>query len=158
MYRSRQLSKTILVTALLLNSTLPFAADEKYSNDPTLQQAVQAWEKGNLKDAESLLNKLTTQHASDPTAWKKLYGIYMQQARYPDAALAMQKAILLSNPDPRLFTLIAYPYMHMGDHRAAESMLQEALRLNPTEEAALVLMTRVKERLSKSPGLTTTTH
>ncbi len=143
---------SMLLAALMVAGTgLANTTTETPSIETTFESIHQQWADGKINEAEQALLALTQQYPSFAEPWKKLFGLYLQQARYQEAAQSMQQAILYSEkPDARLFVLIAYPYMHMGDHVAAKSMLEVSLRLAPYSEAAKVLLERANERLAQS--------
>lgn len=69
---------------------------------------------------------------------------YFQKKQYAESIAAIEKAITLKRPDPRLLNLLAQAYHEMGDDARAREMLERSLSLNPDQSPVKELLERLK--------------
>ena len=116
-------------------TTLAASEDARKAYD----RGVQAYQKKNLKEAESRLRRAVESHASFAAAWYELGRVYVSSGRPADARLSLEKAV---EADGRYFN--PYPLLIQLDlaERRWEDLArnaQNAIRLAPAYSAEIYL-------------------
>jgi GWxTD domain-containing protein len=76
---------------------------------------------------------------------------HFQKKQYPEAIAAIEKAISLKRPDPRLLNVLAQAYLETGNDDRAREMLERSLSLNPDQVPVKELLEKLK-RGTTGPG------
>lgn len=69
---------------------------------------------------------------------------HFQKKQYPEAIAAIEKAISLKRPDPRLLNVLAQAYHETGNDARAKEMLERSLSLNPDQVPVKELLEKLK--------------
>ena len=100
-----------------------------------------------LKQSESILLDVISDHPESLDAQRKLMGVYLQMRDYRKAIQTMQTAITLSPEDPKLFIALAILYDHQGAYEYAVPILDQALLLDPENQLALDYKVSIQQKI-----------
>ena len=100
-----------------------------------------------LKQSESILLDVISDHPESLDAQRKLMGVYLQMRDYRKAIGAMQNAISLSPRDAKLFIALAILYDHQGAYEYALPALDEALSLEPGQPLAIEYRASIENKI-----------
>jgi tetratricopeptide (TPR) repeat protein len=70
--------------------------------------------------------------------------VYFQKKQYAESIAALEKAISLKRPDPRLLNVLAQAYHETGNDARAREMLERSLSLNPDQVPVKELLEKLK--------------
>jgi Flp pilus assembly protein TadD len=101
-------------------------------------------ESGQIDDVFSVLEPLVRNAPERFEVLAILGQAYFQKKQYAESIAAIEKAITLKRPDPRLLNLLAQAYHEMGDDGRAQEMLERSLSLNPDQSPVKELLERLK--------------
>ncbi len=102
-----------------------------------------------LKQAEEILLKVIENNSKSLDAHRKLVGVYLLGQHYSKAIRIMQGAITLSPEDPKLFLSLAFLYEHSGELEFANSMVEQALKLDADNQIAKEYKVVLQQKLEK---------
>jgi serine/threonine-protein kinase len=86
-------------------------------------------------EAERTYRRAVEQRANYATAYLWLANFYRRQARYEDAAGALERAAALIPNSVRIRAAVATPLIYLGRYEEAIAALKEAVSVEPTREA-----------------------
>ncbi|MET0028585.1 MAG: tetratricopeptide repeat protein [Candidatus Thiodiazotropha sp.] len=120
---------TLLFTLFMVNHAL---AQE--STEDLIAQAVAASEKGELKQARSLLLEAVAQSPDSSLAYTRLGGVQLLQQEYGPGIESFQQAIMLDKGNADAFIGLSLAYLHQGRHALAREALKEASKLGTAKQ------------------------
>ncbi len=115
--------------------------ESPYYRVAAVQSAVDQARSDKVKEAIASLNALTAAYPADVETWTALGDAYRESQKYPDAAKAYDRAIQStgapSKKDWPLYYARAITEQESNNWKAAETDLQQALKLSPDEPQVL---------------------
>lgn len=111
--------------------------DDMLALDKKLEQGLRLQQAGRLEEAESRFRKVLKADPTHTDALVKIYELLVGSGRLPEAIEALNAAAAQDGNATHYFTL-ARLFADLNDSQRAEALYEEALRLSPHMESALV--------------------
>lgn len=102
-----------------------------------LDKVTQLLENGHYKLAISILEDWTRTQPPDVNVYFKLGLARSETEQYPEAVIALKRAVELAPRFSEAWVAIGVAYIKMGRHADAKAALEEALRIKPSDGLAL---------------------
>ena len=136
---------------LSLSFTVQASTDSNYINSGD-----SLWSQGKLEAAETDFRNELKVNPESSVAHQRLASLYLTQNKTKEAIDEYQNAITLDSENPKLFLGIAIAYLHLKYYVMAETMVMQAIELNPELEQAKKLKTYIdakKDVVSAHPEI-----
>jgi len=90
------------------------------------------WSEGKITEAESQFKDILKKSPNSSIAHSRLAGLYLTQNRSGDAINEYQNAIMNDPENAGLFIGISIAYLHNQRYSMAQSMVEQALKIDPS--------------------------
>lgn len=108
-----------------------FTPETIYTVAELIEQADEAYEKGDLDKALMILREANYRKPYDAEILYKIAFIHYKKGAYQDAVEALEDALKGDDKDPAVYALMASSYRAQKQYAKAGEMIREALRLDP---------------------------
>lgn len=112
-----------------------------------LREARNEEEQGHLDVAAQKYQAILRLAPREPAAYYDLGKVYLAQGRYEDAIAVLKSAVSIDKTLARPHALLGMGYYQLGQFRAAQIELGQALRLRPNDEKAMFFQARTLTQL-----------
>jgi hypothetical protein len=114
-----------------------------------MEQGVEAWDTGQLAQAEQAFKSAILLYPSFSSAYNNLGVVFLREGRRDDAEWALRQALRIDNRSPRALLNLANALFEDRHWAEAEPLLNRLLAIEPLNPQALLLLSRIDFALAR---------